>query len=246
LLGDLRGRSVVHLQCNSGQDTLSLRRLGAARLVGVDISDEAIAFARRLSEESGVEASFVRADVYDWLAAAAGGMERWDIVYCSYGAIIWLSDLATWARGIASILLPGGRFVSVDYHPVEMMFDEELRHFMPYSTHGRSVTCEDGVSDYVADYAVKGGPAGAPSGGVPGVRDFRNSHPSHEFHWATSEVITALLGAGLALEQFREYDYCNGFRPFKEMKLLGGRRWAMPDGTPAIPLMYSIVARKAT
>src|SRR5215468_3570905 len=66
LLGDLHGQSVVHLQCNSGQDTLSLRRLGATKLLGVDISDEAIDFARRLSGESGVEASFVRADVYDW------------------------------------------------------------------------------------------------------------------------------------------------------------------------------------
>src|SRR5215470_7843904 len=128
LLGDLHGQSVVHLQCNSGQDTLSLRRLGAAKVLGIDISDEAITFARRLSAESGVAASFARADVYDWLGAAATGAERWDVVYCSYGAVIWLSDLAAWARGIAAILERGGRFVTVDYHPVVMMFDEELRH----------------------------------------------------------------------------------------------------------------------
>src|SRR5262249_5550810 len=90
LLGDLHGRSIGHLQCNSGQDTLSLRRLGAARVIGIDISDEAVTFARRLSAESGVAASFVRADVYDWLEAAAGGAERWDDVFCSYGALIWL------------------------------------------------------------------------------------------------------------------------------------------------------------
>jgi len=242
LLGDLHGRSVVHLQCNSGQDTLSLRRLGAAKVTGVDISDEAITFARRLSAASGVAASFVRADVYDWLAGAAGGAERWDVVFCSYGAIIWLSDLATWARGIAAILSPGGRFVTVDYHPVEMMFDEERRHWMHYSTHGRPVTWEDGVGDYVA----KGGPAGTPSGWVAGVRDFQNPNPSHEFHWGTSEVISALLGAGLTLEHFREYDHCNGFRPYKAMKELGRWRWTVPDGTPSIPLMYSIVARKPT
>ncbi len=240
LLGDLRGRSIVHLQCNSGQDTLSLRRLGAASVLGVDISDEAIAFARRLSAESGVEASFVRADVYDWLATTPTGDERWDVVFCSYGAIIWLSDLAAWARGIAAILRPGGRFVTVDYHPVEMMFDEDLRHAMPYSTHGRPVTWDDGVGDYIAQSR----PAVAPPGWVDGVRDFQNPHPSHEFHWATSEVIGALLDAGLVLERFREYDYCNGFRPYKAMKDLGGQRWTVPDGTPAVPFMFGIVARK--
>src|SRR5215831_17306399 len=240
LLGDLHGRSVVHLQCNSGQDTLSLRRLGAAKVIGVDISDEAITFARRLSAESGVAASFVRADVYDWLASAKAGTERWDVVFCSYGAIIWLSDLATWARGIRAILRPGGRFVTVDYHPVEMMFDEECRHYLPHSTHGRPITWDDGVTDYVG----AGGPAGVSSGWLDGVRAFENAHPSHEFHWATSEVISALLDAGLVLEHFREYDYCNGFRPYKGMQDLGNRRWTVPDGTPAIPLMYSLVARK--
>jgi SAM-dependent methyltransferase len=240
LLGDLSGKSLVHLQCNSGQDTLSMRRLGAAKLLGVDISDEAIAFAGRLSADSGVEASFVRADVYDWLAAAARGDERGDVVFSSYGAIIWLSALVPWARGIAAVLRPGGRFVTVEYHPVEMMFDEELRHYMPYSTRGRPVTWDDGVSDYVAE----SGPATTPSGWVAGVQGFQNPHAAHEFHWATSEVITALLDAGLALEHFREYDYCNGFRPYTQTKYLGARRWTVPDGKPSLPFMYSVVARK--
>src|SRR5262249_27059519 len=91
LLGDLSGKSVVHLQCNSGQDTLSIKQLGAVQLLGVDISDEAIEFARRLSADSGVQASFVRADVYDWLTSAARVQQRWDVVFCSFGAIIWLS-----------------------------------------------------------------------------------------------------------------------------------------------------------
>jgi SAM-dependent methyltransferase len=240
LLGDLTGLSVVHLQCNSGQDTLSMKRLGAARLLGVDISDEAIRFARQLSTESGVDASFVRADIYDWLARAVDGEERWDVVFSSFGAIIWLSDLSSWAQGVATILEPGGRFVTVDFHPVEMMFDPERRHWMPYSTQGRPITWDDGVSDYVAE----SGPAVTPSGWAEGVQRFQNPQPCHEFHWGTAEVITALLEAGLHLEHFREYDYCYGFQPFKAMKDLGARRWTVPDGMPSIPLMYSLVARK--
>ena len=81
LLGDLRGKSVLHLQCNAGQDTLSIKQLGAAKVAGVDISDEAIDFARKLSADSGVDATFHRADVYDWLEQAAQRDERFDIVY---------------------------------------------------------------------------------------------------------------------------------------------------------------------
>lgn len=240
LLGDLRGKSVVHLQCNAGQDTLSIKQLGAERLTGVDISDEAIAFARSLSRDSGVLATFERADVYDWLEQAARGDERWDIVFCSYGAIIWLSELTSWAKGIASVLKPGGRFVTVEFHPIEMMFDEEVRHLLPYSTHGQPMTWDEGIEDYVG----QSGPELAPSGWLEGVSDFHNPHPAHEFAWGTSEVITALIEAGLALEHFREYDYCNGYRPFKQMKQLDGRRWTVPDGVPSFPMMYSIVARK--
>src|SRR2546427_1403457 len=149
LLGELTGKSVLHLQCNSGQDTLCIKQLGAKRVTGVDISDEAIDFARRLSADSGLEAEFHRADVYDWLEEAAKYSERWDVVFCSYGAIIWLSDLGLWARGIASVLKPGGRFVTVEFHPVEMMFEMDLSHRYPYSTHGRPLTWEEGVGDYV-------------------------------------------------------------------------------------------------
>jgi len=240
LLGDLRRKSVVHLQCNSGQDTLSIKQLGAAKVLGVDISDDAIAFAQQLSADSGVEASFVRSDVYDWLSEAAKGDERWDVMFCSYGAIIWLSDLSTWAKGIAAILKPAGRFVTVEFHPIEMMFDEEFRHYASYSTRGRPITWDDGIEDYVAKY----GSVITPSGWVDGVQDFQNPHPAHEFAWATSEIITALLDADLVLEHFREYDHCNGFGPYKQMKHLGNRRWTVPDGRPSIPFMYSIAARK--
>ena len=241
LLGDLHGKSVLHLQCNSGQDTLSMKQLGAASVTGVDISDEAIDFARKLSADSGLAATFHRADVYEWLAEAARGDERWDVVFCSYGAIIWLSDLATWARGIASVLRPGGRFVTVEFHPFGWAFDENLAHKFPYSTHGRTITWSDGIGDYVGE----AGAVLAPSGWEEGVQNFRNPHPAHEFAWSLSEVITALIDAGLVLEHFREYDHLGGIHPFKGMVRTEDRRWVLPPEAPSLPLMYSVVARKA-
>lgn len=240
LLGDVRGKTVLHLQCNSGQDTLSIAQLGGI-VTGVDISDEAIEFARKLSAGSGIPGAFHRADVYDWLDEAAARDERWDIVFCSYGAIIWLGDLDRWAKGVAALLKPGGRFVTAEFHPVEMMFETDYSHRYPYSTHGTSITWEDGISDYVAAF----GPSITPSGWQDGVQDFENPHPAHEFAWGLGEIVTALLNAGLVIESLTEYDYCPA-KLYSEMKQIGERRWTVKDGVPPFPLMYSLSALKAT
>jgi SAM-dependent methyltransferase len=255
LLGDIRGLSVVHLQCNSGQDTLSLALL-RANVLGVDISDEAIRFAKQLSAESGVPARFVRGDVYDWLESeSAPGGERFDVVFCSYGAIVWLSDLATWARGLAAVLKPGGRFVLVEFHPVMGMYggDEAMTRRFDYFGGGQPMEWEDGIGDYIAvtyggarasEDGAPGGKAGP--GYEPGIENFRNPEKVYEFSWATSDVITALIDAGLRVESFREYSYSNGFRPFPSLVPDEGheRAWTLPPDVPNLPLMYSVVARK--
>jgi SAM-dependent methyltransferase len=240
LLGDIAGLRAVHLQCNSGQDTLSLARLGA-ELTGVDISDEAVAFATRLSEDSGIPVTFVRSDVYDWLEAAQAAGERFDLVFSSYGAICWLSDIATWARGIAAVLKPGGRYVTVEFHPVSMIYDEDWQPKYRYFMGGEHWTWDDGVGDYVAESN-----AGLRFGADPelGVKDFKNPYRVHEFQWTLAEVVTALVAAGLRLEVLREYPQSNGARLFHEMDDSGDRRWLPPEGSPQIPLMYGLVARK--
>lgn len=238
LLGDITGLSLVHLQCNAGQDTLSLARLGAI-VTGVDISDTAITFARQLAQESGIPATFYRSDIYDWLAETARGRQRFDIVFCSYGAICWLSDLQRWARGIAAILKPGGRFVMVDFHPAMGMFNERMERFFPYSTQGQAYTWEEGVGDYVA----MSGLGLADTEYVEGMKDFKNPHRVHEFAWGLGEVVTVLLNAQLQLTSLQEYFYSNGFKPFHDMRL-DGRRWYLPEGQPAVPLMYGISASR--
>ncbi|HEY7768677.1 class I SAM-dependent methyltransferase [Longimicrobium sp.] len=237
LLGPLAGRMLVHLQCNAGQDTLSLARLGAVA-TGVDISDEAIDFARRLSAESGVPATFERADVYAWLAETADGGRRFDLAFSSYGAVCWLTDLDAWARGIARILAPGGRFVLVEFHPAAMMYDENLRLRFPYSSR-EPIEVQEGVGDYVAG-SGEGLIAGEQT---DGAQDFRNPYRSYEIQWGTAEVAQALIGAGLRIETLREWTYSNGWSPFRGMRAEPGRRFRMPDGYPDLPLMYGVSAR---
>jgi SAM-dependent methyltransferase len=239
LLGDVGGRTLVHLQCNAGQDTLSLARLGA-RVTGVDISDEAIAFARRLSAESRVAAEFARADVYDWLRDTPESGRRFDVAFSSYGVLAWLSDVRTWARGIAAVLAPGGRFVLMEFHPVLGMFDPDLSLRHPYSSGGAPIPFAEGIGDYVAD----SDDGLLPAAGERGVEDFRNPHPTYEFTWGLGDVVQALIDAGLRIDVLREWPYSNGWKPFDGMRREPGRRWRLPDGVPEMPLMFGVVARK--
>lgn len=240
LLGELSGRSLVHLQCNSGQDSLSLARLGA-RVTGVDISDEAHAFAEELSRASGIPAWFHRADVYEWLEESAQRGERYDLAFCSYGVLCWLSDLDRWARGVAAVLRSGGRFVCVEFHPFAMMFNEQWELRFAYASGAEPVMWREGVGDYVAG---SGGDL-TPSGLATGIADFRNPHPAYEFQWGIGQILTALLQAGLQLRVFREYPYANGWKAFERMRRLSHRRWAAPEGMPELPLMFGVVAEKA-
>lgn len=240
LLGEIAGRSLVHLQCNAGQDTLSLARRGAI-VTGVDISDEAIAFATRLAQESEIPATFQRADVYTWLEQTAGTAQRFDIAFCSYGALVWLSDITSWARGIAAILKPGGRFAMVEFHPFAMVFDYDWSHRFPYFAEGQVMTWEEGIGDYVAG----SGAALAPSGYLEGVQNFKNPHPTHEFPWGVGEVVTALLEAGFTITALKEYPYANGCKQFDRMRELPGGHMIPPEDVPNLPLMYGIAARKA-
>ena len=237
LLESIDGLRLVHLQCNAGQDSLSLAALGA-EVTGVDISDEAIDFARKLSIDSGIPANFVRADVYDWLAEAE--RQPFDIVFCSYGALCWLSDLKLWARGVADILSPNGRFVCIDFHPFSMVFDEHFKIAYPYFADGKPLTWDDGVGDYVG----MSGEALAPSGFVEAETKYNNPHPVHEFQWGTAEVLQALIDAGLNIEVTREYPYSNGAKLFEDLVEVEGHRFTRPEEKPNLPLMWGVVAQK--
>jgi SAM-dependent methyltransferase len=239
LLGEIRGKEVLHLLCNSGQDTLSIAALGA-KVTGVDISDEAIDFARKLSSDSGIVGSFERSDVYPWLEAAIAAGRQFDVVFCSYGALCWLSDLAHWMRDVGAVLKPGGRFVCMEFHPVAMIFDEEgvpkYDYQMPEPLHW-----DTGISDYVGD----SGGALAVSGAENVSEPFVNPNPCAEFPYSVSGIIGAVLDAGLELRIFREHLFSNGWKPYRRMAELPGRRWTMPEGMPKIPLMYGLVAVKS-
>ena len=119
-LGDIRSKTLLHLQCHFGMDALCMARLGAT-VMGVDFSLKAIAFARELAQKAGLAATFVKADV---LRLRESISDTCDIVFTSYGVLPWLGDLDAWGRNIAASLKPGGRFILVESHPFSMTLND--------------------------------------------------------------------------------------------------------------------------
>ena len=120
-VGDVAGKSLLHLQCHIGTDTLSWARLGAS-VTGVDISPVSLEVAARLARRCGLQARFIESSVYDLPDRLR---ETFDIVYTSVGVLCWLSDLEEWARLIRSFLRPGGVFYILESHPFMHIFDDE-------------------------------------------------------------------------------------------------------------------------
>jgi len=122
LLDDIQGKTILHLQCHFGQDTISLSRLGA-EVTGVDLSDKAIESARKIAEQTNADVRFICCDLYDLPNHLD---QQFDYVFTSYGTIGWLPDLDKWAKVISSFLKPNGKFVFVEFHPVVWMFDDNF------------------------------------------------------------------------------------------------------------------------
>ena len=124
-LGDISGKTILHLQCHFGQDTLSLANLGA-EVTGVDFSEEAIIKAKQLSNELNIKADFICSNIYDLKEKLNG---KFDIVFTSYGTIGWLPDINKWAEIISHFLKPKGQFLIVEFHPFIWMLDDKFRKY---------------------------------------------------------------------------------------------------------------------
>lgn len=224
-VGDVRGRSLLHLQCHFGLDTLSWARLGA-RVTGVDFSPTAIAVARRIAADIGVEARFIESELYDSPNVLN---ETFDVVYTSVGAINWLPDIRTWARIVADFLAPGGTFHMRESHPILSAIDDVredhllvLRH--PYFNTGKPVRWDE--------------PGTYTDGGENLVNNV-----TYEWPHSLGDVIGGLLEAGLQITAFEEHDTLE-WQFLDWMVQVEGGRWALPEGRERLPMMFSVTAVK--
>lgn len=220
-VGDVSGRSLVHLQCHFGLDTLSWARLGA-RVTGLDFSTPAIEAARAIAKDTGLESEFVEASLYD--AVAALGDRRFDIVYTGLGALNWLPDIRRWAQLVAELVAPGGFLYLSEFHPVEGVFaDGDLTVQHDY------FQTDPFLFDDPGTYVDRAAPT--------------SHNRTEEWQHTLGDVVSAVIDAGLVVELLHEHDFTLDRRwPFLEER--DGYFW-MPAGRPRLPLLYSLRARSS-
>lgn len=219
ILGDVKGKSILHLQCHFGQDTISLNRLGA-EVTGVDLSDKAIESARKIAKETKSNAQFICCDLYDLDNHLD---KQFDIVFTSYGTITWLPDLNKWGKLISKFLKPGGKFILVEFHPVVWMFDDGFNKIdYNYFNATPIVETENGT------YADK---------------DANITQSYVTWNHSMSEVIGSLLNNSLELCEIQEYDY-SPYNVFSNMIEFEPKKYRIKHLDNKIPMIYSIVAIK--
>ncbi|MDV5146681.1 class I SAM-dependent methyltransferase [Streptomyces sp. SBC-4] len=225
-VGDVTGRSLLHLQCHIGLDTLSWARHGAAHVVGLDFSEPAVETARSLAADLGFSqdrAAFVAADVYD--AAEAVPDSAYDIVYTGTGALNWLPDIERWAETAASLVAPGGFLYVAEFHPLTDSLDDETG------------------SRIVNDYFVREPWVDTAPGTYADLDADTVHNRSVEWVHPLGDVVTAIARAGLRIESLREHD-ASLYPRYGALQRHEDGFYRFPADRPRIPLMYSIKATR--
>jgi len=218
LLGDVSGKSILHLQCHFGQDTLSLNRMGA-KVTGMDLSDKAIKIAKELAEKFNADAEFICCDLYDLPNHLS---KTFDIVFTSYGTIGWLPDLDKWAAVVSKFLKPEGKFVFAEFHPVVWMFDDafekiEYNYFK-----------SDAIETLEGSYTES-------------TTDLKQQFIT--WNHSLSEVLSSLLKQGLQINSFNEYDY-SPYNCFEKTIEFEPNKFRIEHLGNNIPIVYSLTATK--
>ena len=228
-LGSVKGKTLLHLQCHFGMDTMSWEREGAI-VTGVDISDDAIGLAKEIADELKLKAKFICANVYDLIDSSKVpspgrdlGEAAFDIVFTSYGTIGWLPDLDKWAEIIVHFLKPGGLFYIADFHPTLWMMDEQFEH-IKYNYFNTAVIAEVNSGTYT---------------------DRNAPIKSEEYCWnhPFSEIFTALIKNGLTIQQFNEFPF-SSYNCFSNVEQGTDGMWRIKGMDEKMPMMYSIKAVK--
>lgn len=225
-MGDVKDKTLLHLQCHFGLDTLSWAKRGAI-VTGVDFSGEAIKFAKQIAKQVELEANFIQTNLYDLPAVLS---EQFDIVYTSIGVLCWLNDLKKWAEIISQFLKPSGFFYIAESHPFSHVFDNE---------HETELTLKYDYfhnpepMEFIADGSY--------------ARDDVKIKPHVEYEWShsLSDILNSLISVGLKIEFLHEYPFSPmKSYPFAERGTNGYYR--LKNQKAEVPLFFTLKATKTT
>lgn len=218
-LGNVKGKTLLHLMCHFGMDTLSWAREGAI-VTGVDISDSSINLANKLSKELEIPANFIASDIYDLPKVLD---TTFDIVFTSYGVLLWLSNIESWAEIIYERLKQGGTFYIVELHPFTNMLNSECQIEHKYFEKGPYLDDSPGTyTDWNADIQGK----------------------TYAWFHTFGEVINALVKAGLIIEYIHEFPFTmyNQFPGLMKKNKQG--QYVLKNPDMQMPLLFSLKATK--
>ncbi|WP_145227800.1 class I SAM-dependent methyltransferase [Rudaeicoccus suwonensis] len=224
-LGDIDGLDVVHLQCHIGTDTLSLARLGAT-VVGLDLSPESLAQARRIADEAGLTVDFVESEVY--AAPTALGGRTFDLVYTGIGALCWLPSIERWAATVAALLRPGGRLFIREGHPMLWSMGESetaVQVEYPYFEQSEPLVFTDGGTYVETDHQF-------------------TANTTVEWNHGLGEIVTALLDHGFAITALVEHDSAPWCALPGQMVADDRGEWRLSDRPQRLAATYTLQARK--
>ncbi len=226
-LGQLNGLDVVHLQCHIGTDTLSLARLGARSVSGLDFSAPALAVAGRLAAECGEDIRYVESELYGAVEALGAG--QFDLVYTGIGALCWLPDIRGWARVVAGLLRPGGRLFMREGHPMLWALADPRPDGLLVVEHPYFETAGVHFSE-PQSYVDHDEPLASPE--------------IVHFNHGLAEVITAVLDAGLTLTAIEEHDTVP-WNPLEDaMELIDGGEYRLRRNPSRLAATYTLQAQK--
>jgi SAM-dependent methyltransferase len=220
-VGPVSGLDLIHLQCHIGTDTVAWARRGA-KTVGLDFSSESLAVASELSRRCRLSIEWVCAEVYD--AVSAVDHRSFDVVYTGIGALNWLPDLTPWAKVVGQLLRPGGILYLLEMHPMWVA----LKGGTTLGEHAINAPYTRWDVDEPGSYA-------APDRIFDHVVTYERLH-------ALSDVIGAVLDAGLVIELFHEFDTTPAPTPWLEPG--PDRLYRFPPDAYRFPVLFSLRARR--
>lgn len=224
-VGPVAGKSLLHLQCHIGTDTISWARLGA-NVTGLDFSDASIDAASKLFDLAGSKGRFVVSDLYE--APEALPNEQFDVVYTGIGSIGWLPNIRRWADVVSHFVRPGGLFYIREGHPVTWSVtqdrDDDLLVIEDPYFEVDAPLVEENEKSYFGE----------------GTLEHRRVH---EWNHGIGETVTALIDAGLRIESLKEYQFTE-WQALPVLRKSDDGRWRLVDRPERLPLSYSIRATK--
>ena len=221
-LGDVKSKSLLHLQCNVGIDTLSWMRKGAV-VTGVDFSDKSIEYACRLVDKLNIKARFICCNIYDLRKHLD---EKFDIIYTSQGVLCWLKDLIEWAKLISYYLKVGGIFYIMEEHPIIRTFDDTLEDRIEIGYHYFHKKKPTNWNEETQDNSNI---------------SLKSRNDSYEWQWSLSDIIDSLINAGLKIEFLHEFDKVF-YKALPQMRQDKDGWWYLPGYKKKIPLMFTLKA----